>query len=131
VVELKCAGRPEGVIAFLPPEGSQGKAEQIDCLRASWRSQITCEWSKPSDAYAKVKTGLVAKGGLGKNCEVNNVASRGVSSANPTTSVVEIGCSDGKGYIAELTSTFAIGQIYTCASVASSADRCKLPQRAS
>ncbi len=124
VIELKCTGRPEGVVAFVP---ASGKAEQMDCLRAQWRSQISCQWSKPQDAYSKVSAGLAAKGGLGKNCAVKDVASRGVSAANPTTSVVEIACQDGKGYIAELTSSYSIGSIYTCASVAgNAADRCKL-----
>ncbi|MEO6339062.1 MAG: hypothetical protein ABIO39_03390 [Caulobacteraceae bacterium] len=123
VVEIACANRPDGAVAYFPIDAG-GKAQFFDCVRSIARG-MNCRLSKEDTAYPKL-TGVLAS--KGKNtCKVSGARAIGI--AADKTEYVETACADGlPGFIIAFQDTSdTVKDLITCGSAAAVVGGCKLP----
>lgn len=96
LVEFKCAEQAFGMNAFVPSAGSTAKLEAFDCYALMARKRacdyVTREFlDKNIDAVAKA---------AGKDCDVKEV--RYAARSDNDGVIIEIACTNKRGYIADL-----------------------------
>lgn len=109
LIEFQCAEQPFGLMSFIPNPGSTSTADVFDCYSAAGRNR-PCELVtqdvlvKNIDALTKAES---------KDCDVQQVRYVGV--ADEDAVVVEIACTNKRGYIADvLKSRKGFGAIVSC-----------------
>ncbi|MFT4091740.1 MAG: hypothetical protein QM645_13480 [Asticcacaulis sp.] len=109
LIEFKCAEQTYGLMGFIPNQGSTSQADVFDCYTAAGRNRA-CEYVaadvlvKNIDALTKAEN---------KDCDVQEVRYAGI--ADEGAVIVEIACTNKRGYIADLLkSRKAFGAIVSC-----------------
>lgn len=96
VVEFSCAETPIGLVAFLPLEGNDGVSIQ-DCLSAAGRG-VVCQGTSVDAIKAALTASLRAGGTECSVVEFRRASSLGEGVGDS----VEVKCSDGSGYLADV-----------------------------
>lgn len=109
LIEFQCPEQTYGVMAFIPNPGSTSQADIFDCYTAAGRNRA-CEFvtedvlMKNIDALAKAEK---------KDCDVKEI--RYVGIADDDAVILEIACTNKRGYIADLLkSRKGFGAIVSC-----------------
>jgi len=109
LIEFQCPEQAFGVMAFIPNQDSTSEADVFDCYTAAGRNRactLTTEETliKNIDALAKAEK---------KDCDVKQVRYAGI--ADDDAVILEIACTNKRGYIADLLkSRKAFGAIVSC-----------------
>ena len=96
-VEFKCAEQPWGLIGFVPQPGSKSDVNVTDCFLDQTRHK-SCTFVTVAQLQAQVDK-LIKVAEPGKNCDVKDVRWIGESADTPGAVIVEIACSNKRGYI--------------------------------
>lgn len=120
VVELVCAGRPEGVLAFFPVPGGTGQGEYVDCVVAAAR-QAACQLTPINATFPRLTQEIAGKG---QTCSVSEA--RGVGQAPDGQYYVEVACSGRPGYFLAYRGR-ALNQAIPCRDAAGIGSGCTLP----
>jgi hypothetical protein len=122
VVELHCANRPDGAVAFFPTD-NKGPAKFLDCVAAGAIGQ-SCKLSDKTPVLAKYTEALNSKGK--KSCKVSDAEGLGETADGKL--FVETACSDGlPGFVIVMTPTGTVSDVLNCAQAKASGAVCKLP----
>jgi hypothetical protein len=122
VVELHCANRPDGAIAFFPTD-NKGPAKFLDCVAAGAIGQ-SCKLSGKAPVLAKYTEALNSKGK--KTCKVSDA--QGLGETADGKLFVETACSDGlPGFVLVMTPTGTVSDVFNCAQAKASGAVCVLP----
>lgn len=96
VIEFTCAEVPLGLVAYLPPQGNEDVLVQ-DCITATMRG-ISCR-STSAETLQTALTASLRAGGT--ECAVTQFKAR-ASLGEGVGDSVEVKCSDGSGYVADV-----------------------------
>jgi hypothetical protein len=123
VVELACANRPDGAIAFFPTTAG-GKVQRVDCVASAAIAQA-CSLSQPEANYAKYTASLAAQGKT--SCRVS--AAKWLAQTRDGLDLIETACADGlPGFVLVIArADGAIAELLTCGQSRASGFACALP----
>lgn len=124
VSELVCSNTPIGYVAYIPQDPSNKKAtlEVRDCVTASASDTTACKLTSAATQKALVEKLIKAKG---KDCDVSEFKVHGLTQKG---SLLEIACTNKRGYITELVDNATkLDLPLACHIAARSGDRCEIP----
>lgn len=97
-VEFKCPEQPWGLIGFVPQPGSQSTVNVTDCFVDQVRHK-SCTLTTEAQLQAQVDK-LIKIAEPGKNCDVKQIRWIGESADTEGAVIMEIACTNKRGYIA-------------------------------
>lgn len=109
LIEFQCADKAYGLMAFIPNPGSTSEADIFDCYTAAGRNRA-CTYVTEDTLLKNIDALTKAEN---KDCDVKEIRYAGI--ADDDAVILEIACTNKRGYIADLLkSRKGFGAIVSC-----------------